>query len=377
MDFLEVKIEKLIWRGRGLGRKANGQVVIVDPLVLPSETVRVKVYKAKKDYLLAIPVEILNSSKKRRIHPCVYASECGGCKFGSISVQLGTKLKLAILKDAFKRFDFLNYKDVPISTLPSPKGWRYRYRGQVFIHRHLPGFKKLGSHEFVPIKDCLLFTANLGKNLVKLARKKSDGRYSVISNGEDLAIEGDNKELKFFLPKIPLVFLFSAEHFFQANWKLNQTLIDLVCSILAQEEKIADLYAGAGNFSLPLAFYGKKVLALELNKNGVLLGEKTAKINNLGVNFKQVDLNRNFSCVEQFDPEAIVVDPPRMGAPALKKCVSHLKNLRKIVWISCDVVNSLRDLKPFIDVGFRLTKLYFLDMFPQTWHMEVLFVLGK
>ncbi|WP_457571597.1 hypothetical protein [Desulfovulcanus sp.] len=37
MDNLIVRIEKLIWRGRGLARLDSGQVLLVDPPILPDE----------------------------------------------------------------------------------------------------------------------------------------------------------------------------------------------------------------------------------------------------------------------------------------------------------------------------------------------------
>jgi 23S rRNA m(5)U-1939 methyltransferase (EC 2.1.1.-) len=45
--------------------------------------------------------------------------------------------------------------------------------------------------------------------------------------------------------------------------------------------------------------------------------------------------------------------------------------------VSCDVVNTIRDAKPLLDAGWKVTSLTLFDMFPGTWHMEVLLILDR
>jgi 23S rRNA (uracil1939-C5)-methyltransferase len=51
-----------------------------------------------------------------------------------------------------------------------------------------------------------------------------------------------------------------------------------------------------------------------------------------------------------------------------------MPSVRQVVWISCDVVNSLRDVRPLLASGFALGEVTLFDMFPGTWHMEVAMV---
>ncbi|MFP4658522.1 MAG: hypothetical protein ACLFMP_07530, partial [Desulfonatronovibrionaceae bacterium] len=53
LNTLDLRVDKLIWRGRGLARTAEGKATIVEPGVLPGERIRAGVYKEKKDHLLA------------------------------------------------------------------------------------------------------------------------------------------------------------------------------------------------------------------------------------------------------------------------------------------------------------------------------------
>ncbi|MDQ7032121.1 MAG: methyltransferase [Desulfonauticus sp.] len=373
---MELYIEKLIWRGRGLAKSKDGQIILVDPPVFPKERVQVNLHTVKKDYAQAKVISILTSHPDRRKHPCPYAGTCGGCSFGHIKAKQALKLKYSILQDALSRSKLRSIcQHVPVQVINAAKSWRYRYRGQIFIQNGLPCLKKMSSRQNIPISDCLLFIKQLGTNLKTLASSKKNGKYTVISNGNQVAIAGDNKILDFKLTAFPLTFFFSADHFFQANWHLNQKLIEIVCNNLKHEEKIIDLYAGAGNFALPLAWLKKKVLALEQNKASITLGQQTAALHGLKVQFHQANLNQNCDLIHQFQPEAVVIDPPRSGAPFLKHILKQT-HLKKIIWVSCDIVNSLRDITPFVlDHGYQVEKLFLLDMFPQTWHFEVVFVL--
>lgn len=375
MQLLEVEIEKLVWRGRGLARTEEGKVVIIDPPVFPQERVLVRLYKEKKDFCLAKVEQILVPSPIRRKHPCEYAFWCGGCTFGHVPFKDGLFLKKKILEDTLQR-ELKQRKEFCIS--PAPKNWRYRYRGQVFIKKGKPHYYQFNSNQLFPIEDCLLLDKKLGLALTSLTQNKAEGRYTIASSPQgELSIQGDSNLLTFPLKSFPLVYFLSANIFFQANFRLNETLIKRTCDLLSKEEKIADLYGGMGNFALPLAYLGKKVLLVEENRKSLELAKRTAEFNQLNLKLKQLNLNREIKPVIDFKPEAAIVDPPRSGAPTLARLVKRLSSLRKIIWISCDLVNSLRDLKPFWKLGFELTYLEFLDMFPQTYHLEVIMVLEK
>lgn len=57
--------------------------------------------------------------------------------------------------------------------------------------------------------------------------------------------------------------------------------------------------------------------------------------------------------------------------------LSSLAGVQRLVWVSCDVVNTLRDARPLLDAGWQIQLLQLYDMFPGTWHMEVLMVLDR
>jgi 23S rRNA (uracil1939-C5)-methyltransferase len=50
---------------------------------------------------------------------------------------------------------------------------------------------------------------------------------------------------------------------------------------------------------------------------------------------------------------------------------------KKIVYASCDPTTFSRDLRLFYGKGYSLQNLCLIDMFPQTYHMEVIGLLQQ
>jgi len=67
----------------------------------------------------------------------------------------------------------------------------------------------------------------------------------------------------------------------------------------------------------------------------------------------------------------VVLDPPRSGCPeAIKRIISL--SPEKVVYISCAPPTLARDMKLLIDKGYRPTRAFVLDLFPQTYHIEAI-----
>jgi 23S rRNA (uracil1939-C5)-methyltransferase len=81
--------------------------------------------------------------------------------------------------------------------------------------------------------------------------------------------------------------------------------------------------------------------------------------------------------VQDFAPRAAILDPPRTGAKGIGRTLSAMPSLERLVWVSCDAVNTIRDAKPLLEAGWTVSALTLFDMFPGTWHMEVLMVLDR
>ena len=70
-------------------------------------------------------------------------------------------------------------------------------------------------------------------------------------------------------------------------------------------------------------------------------------------------------------PGCVIADPPRKGlSPEALAAVIALRS-PLFVYISCDPATFARDLKGLLAAGYRLETAVPLDMFPQTWHIEL------
>jgi len=76
---------------------------------------------------------------------------------------------------------------------------------------------------------------------------------------------------------------------------------------------------------------------------------------------------------EAFD--AVLLDPPRSGAPALLAALARLAP-RRVLYISCHPGSLARDLGVLVhEHGFKLAAAGVVDMFPHTAHVESLALL--
>jgi 23S rRNA (uracil1939-C5)-methyltransferase len=208
-------------------------------------------------------------------------------------------------------------------------------------------------------------------------------RGIAIARKDGLSLFGD-PHLNFTIPlgqgkeERSLRFRISSGSFSQVNLEQNQILIQAVLqfSEVNKAEKVLDLYAGAGNLTLPLAVGAKEVLGIDENgmaiEDGRFNAERNGIKNSNFIHGKVEDVLKDFTK----KPDLIVLDPPRTGCKAVLDQVVRLKP-RKIVYISCEPTTFSRDIHLLSESGYSLQGLGLIDMFPQTYHMEVIGLLKQ
>ena len=134
---------------------------------------------------------------------------------------------------------------------------------------------------------------------------------------------------------------------------------------------VLELFAGLGNFTLPLAREGLRVTAVEGAEELVAKGRANAERNGLQVDYHVADLfareggegwlNRDY--------DYALFDPPRSGAAEL---LPHLlrRPPQRIVYVSCHPGSLARDAGTLVRAGYRLSAAGVMDMFPHTGHVE-------
>ena len=166
--------------------------------------------------------------------------------------------------------------------------------------------------------------------------------------------------------------------FFQVNRFLLPTLVDLVCG--RRSGGLAwDLFAGVGLFARMLARGFGAVTAVEANP--IACADIGRTLSRLGpqhraVNATTLDFLRG-AVLQRERPELIVLDPPRAGAGEEACRLLAQLGPAEIVYLSCDPTTLARDLEVLTGSGYCLKTVHLIDLFPQTYHLETLAVLGR
>jgi 23S rRNA (uracil1939-C5)-methyltransferase len=196
--------------------------------------------------------------------------------------------------------------------------------------------------------------------------------------------------LSYTLPDFNLEFRFGLTDFTQVNHQINRVLVRRALSLLDVHaaERVGDLFCGIGNFSLPIARSGARVLGLEGSETLIERARSNARHNGLesACNFSEVDLfkmdGQQWQDLRHFDK--LLVDPPRDGAFEVVKAIASDPPAR-VVYVSCNPANVscnpatlARDAAIMVHSnGYTLRAAGVVNMFPHTSHVESLAVFEK
>jgi 23S rRNA (uracil1939-C5)-methyltransferase len=189
--------------------------------------------------------------------------------------------------------------------------------------------------------------------------------------------------LSYTLPEFALELDFRPTDFTQVNHAVNRVLVRRALRLLDPQpgERIADMFCGLGNFTLPIARSGARVVGVEGSPGLVRRGRESAEVNGLAgqVDFAVANL---FECSEaslealgHFDK--MLIDPPREGAFELVKALTG-EVPRRVVYVSCNPATLARDAAILVGVkGYRFVSAGAVNMFPQTAHVESIAVFER
>jgi 23S rRNA (uracil1939-C5)-methyltransferase len=178
----------------------------------------------------------------------------------------------------------------------------------------------------------------------------------------------------------------------QANRAANALLVEEALRLLAPgpDDRVLELFSGAGNFTAPLAARARTVAAIEAA--GPALDLARADLAAANVRFYAGDalpvaaaLGRERG--EGAAPgrergrgaprfELALLDPPREGAKGAGPLLRDL-GVARAVYVSCDPATLARDLGAAAGAGFRVAAVRPVDMFPQTHHVEAVALLER
>jgi 23S rRNA (uracil1939-C5)-methyltransferase len=193
----------------------------------------------------------------------------------------------------------------------------------------------------------------------------------------------DERRLSYRLPDYGIEHVFSPTEFTQVNHAVNRVLVRYAMTLLdpRKGERIADMFCGIGNFTLPIARAGARVIGIEGSSDLVRRARENAAANGLAeeVEYGAANLfettQESFAALGRFDK--MLIDPPREGAVELINAIGE-DGPRRIVHVSCNPATLARDAAILVHrKGYRLSGAGVINMFPNTSHVESIAVFER
>ena len=186
--------------------------------------------------------------------------------------------------------------------------------------------------------------------------------------------------LAYTLPEFDVALPFSPTDFTQVNSEINRVLVRRAIELLDPQpgEHVADFFCGLGNFTLPIARRGARVVGVDGSKALIARALANARQNGLGLVATFACANLFTAASESLSPLGpfvrALIDPPREGAIALVKALpghDEGQPLQRIVYVSCNPATLARDAAVLVhERGYRLAAAGVINMFPHTAHVE-------
>ncbi|MEN9455935.1 MAG: rRNA ((1939)-C(5))-methyltransferase RlmD [Pseudomonadota bacterium] len=426
-------IESLDHEGHGIAR-ADGKTLFIDG-ALPVEQVVYQSYRKKPNFENAQTIQVLRESFVRTKPQCPNFGVCGGCSMQHMEATAQVAAKQRVLEDNLWHIGKVRAE----SLLPAIYGpsWGYRYRARMsarYVAKKggmLVGFHEKRSSFIADMTECHILPARISAQLPAL--RELIGQLSIfdrmpqvelaIGDQVDVMVlrimeplnEADEQLLRdyaeqhrvqfwlqpkgpdtayafypldapaltYSLPEFRIVMPFRPTEFTQVNPQINQVLVSRALRLLDPQpgERIADMFCGLGNFTLPIARRGATVLGMEGSQGLVERARENAALNGLAevTGFQVANLfEMTEETLAQLGPfDKMLIDPPRDGAIELIKSLGE-NGPSRIVYVSCSPSTLARDAGVLVNTkGYRLLQAGVVNMFPHTAHVESIAVFER
>ena len=425
-------IESLDHDARGITR-LDGKTIFVEG-ALPGEHVEFVSFRKKPSFEVASTERILKASPYRVVPRCPHFGVCGGCSMQHLDSTAQVAAKQRVLEANLWHLARLQAGQLYSPIYGAP--WAYRQRARFSVHMvpkvgALVGFHERKSSFIAEIRECANLQPSVSALIMPLRELVS--ALSIckavpqieVAGGEDLTVlvlrileplnKADEALLRTFADRHGIVFYlqpkgpssayrfypaegarlsyclpdFGIEHFFsptdftQVNFAINRVLVRRALALLDPQpgERIADMFCGLGNFTLPIARSGARVVGIEGNAELVKRAGENAADNGLAgqADYRVANLfaatSQTLSALGHFDK--MLIDPPREGAVELVRALGD-DAPRRIVYVSCNPSTLARDAAILVrQKGYQLRGAGVINMFPNTSHVESIALFEK
>lgn len=419
--------------GRGVAR-VEGKTVFIDD-ALPGERVEWMRLKRGRNFDEGALVRVLEPSPDRIEPRCAHYSVCGGCALQHLSPAKQLDFKQQQLLDALTRIARVSPSEV-LAPLQA-NVWNYRRRARLAARwvpkkqRTVVGFRERNTPYIADLKTCpvlesqvaalieplsqLATSLSIRNRLPQIEVAVADNAVALVVRtlepltnddlsrleqfGCDHAVQmwlqpggyetvapmrSGAPPLEYRLPAFDVTLQFLPTDFIQVNGALNAAMIEHALALLRPktDESVLDLFCGLGNFTLPLARSGARVVGVEGEAGLIARARANAERNGLAA-------NAEFFTANLADPafaeaawakrayDKVLLDPPRAGAIETLPTIAR-SGARTIVYVSCHPGSLARDAGALVhEHGYALRAAGVMDMFPHTAHVESIALFQK
>lgn len=418
-----VTIEGLAPGGRGVAR-LGGRAVFVSKAA-PGDVCTLRLERESARVVEASIAELHSGGPSRIEAPCPVYADCGGCQWQHLPYAEQLSWKTRLLADTARQI--APGVELPLEepvAAKSPFGYRTRLQLAWDPSSRALGFRRERSHEVVATEVCPIAHPLIEGLLPKLSGALRGLEPPLKFETAELDASTSTGAVRLFVPDArrparsqaegllgamgpPVAGVVLAQRrsrrravageavlthttssgltlrqspgvFWQVNQEMNERLVEEVLSQAEAEpgRVVVDLFCGAGNFTLPLARGGARVVGVEANPEAVEDARWALKGSGLkGWRLIAADAAQGLrrlleSRGKTLKVESVVADPPRAGLKGLVPLVARL-GPERVVYVACEPASLLRDLAALRSLGYRLARLLPVDLFPQTPHLEL------
>ncbi|CAG9000496.1 MAG: 23S rRNA (uracil(1939)-C(5))-methyltransferase RlmD [Candidatus Celerinatantimonas neptuna] len=407
---MEGSVEGVDHQLNGIIRHHQRTFFVAD--TLPEERV---IFKPQSGYHGKL-VKRLSSHPLRIAPACRYYKQCGGCQAQILDASDQLALKTPQIAQLITQLS--GFVDLPEPLLIQGQPWRYRRitRLSTWFDKKMGwklGFRAAQGKQVVSINHCLVLTESLDfllqplQQLIQSFPKNAGvGHIELIDclprpvvnlrltknlspKLEQLCCDfAETYHVHFAVTGMDVQWLcglgcyyeidgltlyFSPGDFIQVNSLMNQQLVDLAIKWLdlSEQDLVADLFCGVGNFTLPIAKQCQSVVAVEGVLRMVEQLRANAKTNHLtNIEAFSGDLSDPETLAGRLNGiDKVLLDPARAGAKIAIELIAKLQ-VKRVVYIACDPATMARDIAVLKEAGYRLKCWALIDMFSQTSHIE-------
>lgn len=399
---IEAEISAIGGRGDGVADTAEGRFHI--PYTVPGDRLSLTVRGGE-----VVDARRTADGPDRRAPACRHFGECGGCALQHVDDGVYAAWKRSRVVETLARRGLDIEVAPPVRVAPGTRR-RVRLGARATNGGGVLGFKARRSRRLVDITDCPLarpeITALLSPLRLVLFGCLAKGGTAEVSvtladGGLDVAVDGAaaldlamRERLADFAAQEDLARLSWAGElvvrrrtpravfagvavdlpsgaFLQPTEAGEAALCAIVTTALEPAAVVADLFAGCGAFSLPLAMAGKRVRSVD--SNDAQISALTAASRDPGFSARVTTETRDLerrplagSELAAFD--GVVLDPPRAGAAAQIREIAATP-IPVVAYASCNPATFARDARTLVDGGYRLETVTPIDQF--VWSAEI------